>query len=336
MKAMALSLLVIVIAALGIADAFLPLASRHRRLPVVVSHRSASNKNLNEFDYLLQETSAVTPPTPNAANRRNLAIRLASDQTTILASSGFAGPSTAATLQEQVDAYDTNNELDMDDPYKAQINKIQKYQQQQEQQLQQPLSFETRIKRMDFQELILLVVIPSVALFAAGRWGYNRVAARLSQTTNALLDSFAREMIYHDGDYEEMKLTVRAYQNKLLYLGPLRREKLLQRYLAAYAKRMTITPQAVRSLSFVLFTVFGLDDVVAANTLVNLCRALGTDKISSAGKLLFLGSRVISSVEGKAALNPIKDLIMSTYRDESVAADLIETSQTYVELFGLW
>ena len=54
---------------------------------------------------------------------------------------------------------------------------------------------------------------------------------------------------------------------------------------------------------------------------------MGEEKISSAGKILFFGSRIIKSPEGKAALEPIKDMIKSTYRDEAVAETLVETSQ---------
>jgi hypothetical protein len=80
------------------------------------------------------------------------------------------------------------------------------------------------------------------------------------------------------------------------------------------------------SLSFV-FTLFKLSEEKAADTLVALCRQMGTDKISSAGKLLFFGSRILKSPEGKAALVPIKNMIKSTYRDEEVADTLVETSQ---------
>lgn len=61
--------------------------------------------------------------------------------------------------------------------------------------------------------------------------------------------------------------------------------------------------------------------------MVSLCREMGDAKISSAGKLLFFGSRILKSAEGKAALTPIRDMIKSTYRDTSVAETMVETSQ---------
>lgn len=80
------------------------------------------------------------------------------------------------------------------------------------------------------------------------------------------------------------------------------------------------------SLSYV-FTLFNLSEEQAADILVSLCRDMGEEKISSAGKLLFFGSRILKSPLGKASLVPIKDMIKSTYRDEEVADTLVETSQ---------
>ena len=54
---------------------------------------------------------------------------------------------------------------------------------------------------------------------------------------------------------------------------------------------------------------------------------MGTEKLSSAGKLLFFGSRILKSSEGKAALKPIRDMIKSSYRDAEVAEEMVETSQ---------
>lgn len=76
-----------------------------------------------------------------------------------------------------------------------------------------------------------------------------------------------------------------------------------------------------------VFSLFKLSEEKAAEILVSLCRDMGSEKISSAGKLLFFGSRILKSPEGKAALLPIKEMIKGTYKDEAVAATLVETSQ---------
>jgi hypothetical protein len=73
-----------------------------------------------------------------------------------------------------------------------------------------------------------------------------------------------------------------------------------------------------------------LSEEKAAEILVSLCREMGDEKISSAGKLLFFGSRILKSPEGKAALMPIKEQIKGTYREGAVAETMVETSQQYV------
>ena len=54
---------------------------------------------------------------------------------------------------------------------------------------------------------------------------------------------------------------------------------------------------------------------------------MGGEKISSAGKLIFFGSHILKSEEGKAALLPIKEMIKATYTEEAVAETMVETSQ---------
>ena len=54
---------------------------------------------------------------------------------------------------------------------------------------------------------------------------------------------------------------------------------------------------------------------------------MGEEKISSAGKLLFFGTHILKSAEAKTLLEPIKDMIKATYREEAVAETMVETSQ---------
>ena len=248
-------------------------------------------------------------------------------------SSSLSESSTTTTTTAPGTTTTNNNEIedDADDPYanalNAQKNKMQQFQQRQ--QASTPTGWSNKLKEMELSDVILTVAVPAIVLFAAGKWGYQKIAVRVADKTNTLLDSFAREMIFHDADMTEMKLCVEDYSKRLLYLGPLRNNKMLKSYLEAFAKRKTVSPQAIASLSYV-FSLFSLSEVQAAQLLVSLCQDMGTDKISSAGKLLFLASRILKSPEGLQGLEPIKKLIMSTYRDVTVAETMVETSQQYV------
>jgi hypothetical protein len=299
------------------------------------SHQRKSSilkSSLHEFDYLLREGGSFAVKSPC----RRLAVAFGQDQRTVLVSStAVSAPSALKEAAESmggledgdtspIEGLDNIMSADAsDDPYDtgldAQLNRIQQYR-------EQPPTMNDRLKNMDLQDIVLTLVLPAIALFAAGRWSYNRVAERVNEKTDTYLDNFAKEMIYHDGDFDEMSMCIKDYKAKLVYLGPMKNDKMLKRYLEAYAKRKTISPQAISSLSYV-FTLFNLSEESAAKTLVSLCREMGADKIASAGKLLFLGSRILKSPEGVKALRPIKDIIKSTYRDAAVAEEMVETSQ---------
>ena len=53
------------------------------------------------------------------------------------------------------------------------------------------------------------------------------------------------------------------------------------------------------------------------------------EKIASAGKLLFFGTHILKSKEAQAKLQPIKELLASSYRDDGVISgeEIVERSQ---------
>lgn len=277
--------------------------------------QTAAEKNFHEFDHLLREGGDQLAQQPSISRRRIALTDSQDTRHTVLAST-FPG---APVITEEMDA------AVEDDPYAnafdSQLGKIEQYQEQ-----RQTNTLETKLKSMDLQDIVLTLILPSIVVFAATRWAFNKVGGRVSKNADEILDSFAKEMVYHDGDFKEMELCVKDYKTKLVWMGPAKSDAMLKRYLESYAKKKTVSPQAIASLSYV-FTIFKLSEEKAANILVALCKQMGTDKISSAGKLLFLGTRILKSPQGAAALQPIKALIMSTYRDERVAESLVETSQ---------
>ena len=126
--------------------------------------------------------------------------------------------STAATtadeMQEVVEegtstegeAYDPYNS----DPYEnAGMQKIQMIEQAQQ------TTLESRLKSMDLQDIVATLVLPSIALFAAARWGFNRVSRKVQASSDATIKSFAKEMLYHDGNLDEMRLCIKDYKKRL-------------------------------------------------------------------------------------------------------------------------
>ena len=252
--------------------------------------------------------------TPVTTSGRRIALSGQDGSRSTILASAFPG----AVVEESASASE-------DDPYSnafdSQLGKIQQYQEQ-----EQTNTLESKLKTMDLQDIVLTFIIPGIVVFAGARWAFNRVGGKVVQNADEMLDNFAREMIYHDGDLKEMELCIKDYKSKLVWMGPARSDAMLKRYLEQYAKKKTVSPQAIASLSYV-FTMFKLSEEKAASVLVSTCKQMGTDKISSAGKLLFFGSRILKSPEGAAALKPIKEMIMSTYREQTVAESLVDTSQ---------
>lgn len=84
-----------------------------------------------------------------------------------------------------------------------------------------------------------------------------------------------------------------------------------------------MSPQAISSLSYVL-TMYKLSEESAAKILCEVAQDGMADKLASAGKLLFFGERILNSPGGKAALQPIRDMLATNYRQGGKA--IVETS----------
>jgi hypothetical protein len=323
----------------------------------------------NEFDFLLQENGgcgiaaevggASSLSSYSSATSRRRMVIVPSSSNVVRDGIGDDGPpSTAAVVvlasstsfpgamtipQEDFDTTTTTTTTatttdatdGSTDPYAnaldSQLGKIEQYQQRQQQQQQRGSNgfLEQKLQSMDLQDIVLTLVIPGILTFVVGRWTYQKFSQRIAQTADKTLDNFANEMIYHDGDFKEMDLCTKDYTTKLLWMGPMKRDAMMKRYLELYAKKKTVSPQAIASLSYVL-TIFQYSEEQAARILVQCCQHMGTNKISSIGKLYFFGTHILKSSAGQIALRPIQALIMSTYRDERVAESLVETSQQYV------
>ncbi|GKY99021.1 hypothetical protein MPSEU_000857800 [Mayamaea pseudoterrestris] len=279
-----------------------------------------ASRQHDEFDYLLRESASATRPSYN--NRRQVGISMGDSDKTLLVSSFAASPS--STSEEEMIDLDDDQLLDENQQEEEMFTGSSKVMQYQEKRAFSGI--DAKLKSMGFQDVVITLVVPSILLFAGGRWTYNRLSAKVQTKIDVSLDSFAEEMLYHDGDFQEMKMCVKDYGKKLVYLGPLKRDKMVKRYLDAYAKRKTISPQAISSLSYA-FTLFNLDEESAANLMVALCKEMGENRAASAGKLLFLGNRILKSPQGKKALLPIREMIKSTYRQSSSADTLMDVSQ---------
>jgi hypothetical protein len=209
-------------------DAFRPINLSSRQFTALNSQHK-----LHEFEYLLGENSQAQTHQQIRSRRR---IHLQDERATVLTSTTFAQPGFEEDMFEEADPY-AEVGLEEANPQMAKI-------QQQNEGVSSRM--EEKLKTMDLQDIVATLILPSIVGFAALRWGYNKVEKRVTVSLDATLDSFASEMIYHDGDFEEMKLSHSDYSKKLLVLGPKKTSAMLKRYLQLYSKKRTVSPQAIR------------------------------------------------------------------------------------------
>lgn len=212
-------------------DAFRPIHFSRASSSVL---RSANN--LHEFEYLLSENSNLNIQQQPRSRRR---IYLNDDSATVLTSTTLEVEEGLALEEAVSEEYDPYAEIGLEEA-NPQAVKIQDADQ----------SFSTRVesklKTMDLQDVVSTLIVPSIIAFAGLRWGFNKASGKVLDSKDAILDDFASELIYHDGDFEEMKLCYSDYSKKLMLMGPAKTQAMLKRYLELYSKKRTVSPQAIR------------------------------------------------------------------------------------------
>ncbi|KAL3917753.1 MAG: hypothetical protein SGILL_004564 [Bacillariaceae sp.] len=158
---------------------------------------------------------------------------------TTLSAPGAVEEESSTAAPEDGDAFDPYGEMTMQEQ-----DTLKRYEEQG--QTSQSQGLESRLKQMDFQDVISTLILPAIFGGFAVKWGIQRVSAKVAGKTDERLDDFAAELIYHDGDFEEMKLCFQDYSKKLAYLGPKKTPAMLKRYLQLYAKKKTVSPQSIR------------------------------------------------------------------------------------------
>lgn len=175
-------------------------------------------------------------------------------------------------------------------------------------------SLKELLDKKDYNSVILSYGVPLTLLGTVAVWSANKLAGRYGGQVDDLYTSYANEMVYHDGDFEEMQMCHDDYVRRLsvwtsFRLGRGTKRSMIGRFLETYAKKKPVSPQAISSLSYVL-TMYKLSEETAAKILVKVAESSLMDKLASAGKLLFFGERILKSPGGQQALQPIRDMLI--------------------------
>jgi len=164
----------------------------------------------------------------------------------------------------------------------------------------------------NYNAMVTKLAIPAALLSVGAVWLSRRAADSFNTKMEDSLERYANEMVYHDGDFDEMNMCHSEFKTKLSPLGLKRDDRMIKKYLEVFAKKKPVSPQAISSLSRV-FTMYKLTEHQAANILAEVSTSLN-DKLATAGKLLFFGEHILKSPEGLEALQPIKAMLASNYR----------------------
>jgi hypothetical protein len=230
------------------------------------SRNAISLKASSEFDFILQEgahvENALIQKTMKKGINTNYIIGIpdSSAAATLTSSVTFEEASGMASDMEgenvEGDSFNylsdetQEGETLNSDPRVAEIIRKEKQQMAMKSQPSDttPLSVKTLnyLKGKDFGEIFFTVLVPVIGGYYFVKKAYEKVSEQVETKADDTLDAYANEMIYHNGDFEEMKLAHLDYGKKLMFLGPKKNDAMLKRYLEFYAKKVTVSPQAIR------------------------------------------------------------------------------------------
>ena len=256
--------LIAVLSAALVEGFVVPTSSSARRGTVGVGMAS----DMGEFDHLLGETVSghlsASPSRVPAARRAVVRVPDGSDLVT-LTSSVAADPSAVAGAEGDK-FYDAAADL-QDDPFADQAAASASAAEggadgsaQSSQLIDDPRVRELAAKKQqkftlqplkygegkDFTDLFFPVFLPVGLLAYGAKVAFGRSSSYLADTADFKLDDYASEMVYHDGDLEEMEMCHKDYTKKLGWLGPNKKDRMIKAYLEAFAKKVSVSPRSIR------------------------------------------------------------------------------------------
>lgn len=207
---------------------------------------SSSLKAKSEFDYLLGEGTGTNTQNAVISNEIDLNKIIVLPDTTQAATL-----TSSITYEEASEVFNEEESLEgVQDPRMAEIIKKEQQQiaQKAEPATKTPLTIKAMnfLKGKDFGEIFFTVLVPIIGGYYFLNKGIAASKTKVDDKASEILGDYANEMIYHDGDFEEMKLAHADYGKKLVFLGTNKNDKMLKRYLEFYAKKKTVSPQAIR------------------------------------------------------------------------------------------
>ncbi|KAI2504594.1 hypothetical protein MHU86_9904 [Fragilaria crotonensis] len=155
----------------------------------------------NEFEYLLNEDGGNLI---SLGQRSRRVVSQGSEKNSLQISSVAAAINTEEEVDEEYAMSDADEEDMVAQSTSGEFEGDTKLVSFQES--QGTNKFSKWLSQADFQEVVWTLFVPSLLAFAGLKWGLGKVNTNLSAKAETMLESFANEMIYHDGNNEEMSL----------------------------------------------------------------------------------------------------------------------------------
>eukprot|EP00518_Triparma_eleuthera_P003828 CAMPEP_0182458268 /NCGR_PEP_ID=MMETSP1319-20130603/3651_1 /TAXON_ID=172717 /ORGANISM="Bolidomonas pacifica, Strain RCC208" /LENGTH=296 /DNA_ID=CAMNT_0024656923 /DNA_START=117 /DNA_END=1003 /DNA_ORIENTATION=- len=176
-----------------------------------------------------------------------------------------------------------------------------------------------QMREIDPRGVMLKVVAPAIASSALLTTSTYFLLTSLRTRRLNTIATYASEMVYHSNSQTEMMLCHQATSKRILR----KKGEMRQAYVELFVKKKAVSVKAVESFSYAL-TLFKLTESKAADLLCSVAKGMRKAP-ASRGKLLFFGERILKSPEGLAGLQPIRDMLASSYR--TGGAEIVSIAQ---------
>ena len=217
-------------------------------VPQVSTFGTAGSKlplrmEVGEFDHFLGEGKLSLAGHDRNGSRKSV-VRVPDGSSTISLTSSIAADASAVATDELFESIEGEQTFDdtLSDP------RVEELVKQKEQRLVEGFKFEPMkfIEGKDVTDLFFTVLLPVGFGLYGARWAYGKGTGYLAETGEGKIFDYANEMVYHDGDFEEMQMCHSEYSKKLAWLGPNKKDRMIKTYLEAFAKKISVSPKSIR------------------------------------------------------------------------------------------
>mmetsp|Transcript_30955 Transcript_30955/g.34249 ORF Transcript_30955/g.34249 Transcript_30955/m.34249 type:complete len:518 (+) Transcript_30955:309-1862(+) len=301
-------------------------SSSSKRGASTTQNNVVNNNNNHEFDFLLHENGNNDEIQSHSRRHSHRRVALNPSHYNKIEMTSAVATTTeeaAAALEKEFDAeFGDSEEDDLDSLDEFTLSGMDKslspeaIQEMITTDLQNPVI--QWFKETPMNEVIAGMILPT-GLVSLGLFiGVSRFQEAYTTKTKGALLSYSNEMLYHDGNFGEMELCHKEWSKKLAWLGFNKKRRMLETYLADFAKKKTLTPLTISSISYIFSSLYKLKEVQAAKIVNRWCTRNNRDfkDGSSQQKILFVMQQIFTTKEAMDELKGVRKLLKKAYPED--------------------